>query len=74
MFELFFKICIGLNFFIYHNPQDECILLQCEQMMVWYAEQKVMAGHCVLAEYKCVADETAKYVIFRSYDFSVISL
>ena len=51
-----------------------CILVQGEKIMVRYAEQKVMAGHCVIVECKCVPNGTAKYVIFRSNDFSVISL
>ena len=50
-----------------------CILVQGEQM-IWYVEQKVIAGQCVIVEYKCVPDGAAKHVIFQSRDFSVISL
>ena len=50
-----------------------CILIRVEQM-IWYVEQKVIAGHCVIVEYKCVPDEAAKHVIFQSHNFSVISL
>ena len=51
-----------------------CKLFQGEQTMVWYVEQKVMAGHRVIVERKCVPEGTAKYVIFRNNDFCVISI
>ena len=33
-----------------------CMLVQAEQLMTWYAEQKLIARNCVIVEYNGVPD------------------